>query len=112
MRNSNILKDDSTKHIVGNLHCQENFEENDNEYLFRLWLRDGNVVNEIRKYLDKLETAVILIEVDYVDILGLIYQGNKNSRLFEQCYNSYVTLDGLVNDLKNIRMNLDNTSNH
>ena len=112
MRNRNILKDDCVKHIVGDPDSQKNNEENDMAHLFRLWLQYGDEVNEIKKYLNKLEIAVTLIEVDYVDILGHVYQGNRNNRIFEQCYDIYVTLDSLANDLKNVRMSLDNSTGY
>jgi hypothetical protein len=97
------------KHVIRKGDRPEAPEKNNNEHSFRLWLWDGNEVVEVRKYLNKLEASVILLQTDYIDIMGHLYQGNRNNKIFEQCYHTYETLDNLVRDLKNVRITLNDS---
>lgn len=72
--------------------------------LLRIW--NGVEEERIEKYFNKLESEMMLMEIDCIEIMGHTYQGFGNSLLFEHCFDACASLDNLVKDLKKIRKNL------
>jgi hypothetical protein len=102
-----ILKDHMGKLLAETETAQKTLKAIEKEYPVWLWQWYAAEAARIKEYLYKLESEVTLIEVDCIEIMGRLYQGNGNNKVFEQCYLTYMSLDKLVDDLKDTRMNLN-----
>ena len=76
------------------------------------WKCEPAELNKTQAYINKLESEVMLMEADIVELMGSIYRGNEKSDAFEQCFETYTSLDKLVNDLNRVRISLNHSATY
>ena len=106
---NDILKNHMRSLLAETETAKKTIEVIEKKYPFWLWQWYVAEAANIHEYLFKLESEVTLIEVDCIEAMGSTYN-DDNNRFFDECYFTYMSLEGLIEDLRSVRVNLGNPS--
>ncbi len=107
MKRSNVmcldLKKDIRTLLVDTEIFQEDLEMTEREYCNWVRERKINDLAKITEYLKKLESEVIIMEIDCITLMGQTYQNHSTWQNFNRFHLTFLTLYNLLNELKKIR---------
>jgi hypothetical protein len=104
---SDTMKDHIRRLMLKTFTAQKTLEAIEMEYPVWLWQWSSAESGSMEANLQKLESEVTLMEVDCIEMMGRLYHGNENGKVLEQCFATYMSLDRLIVDLKDIRINMN-----
>ena len=102
----NILKDHMGRLLAETERANKALRSIEKDYPAWMWQWYATEADKINGYLDRLESEVTLIEADCIEVMGRLYQGNGNNKIFEKCYVTYMSLNKILDDLRDVRINL------